>query len=103
MASASRRIDGRDCDRREEILEAATRLFAELGYDQTDTQRLADDLGVGKGTLYRYFPSKRELFLAAADRVMNQLLDRLRAATEGVADPLDGITRAVRTYLDFFD
>ena len=33
------------------------------------TQALADRLGVGKGTIYRHFPSKRALFLAAADRV----------------------------------
>src|SRR5438132_597738 len=54
----------------EEILEAAAELFAKHGYADTDTQLLADKLGIGKGTLYRYFPSKRELFLAAADRVM---------------------------------
>src|SRR5262249_57454593 len=51
--------------RREEILEAAARLFAEHGYSETDTQGLADLLQVGKGTLYRYFRTKRELFLAA--------------------------------------
>ena len=59
--------------RREEILDEATRLFARLGYADTDTQALVDNLGVGKGTLYRYFPSKRELFLAAVDRVMRRM------------------------------
>src|SRR2546430_155159 len=59
--------------RREEILEAAARLFAEHGYADADLQVLADTLGVGKGTLYRYFPSKQDLFLAAADRVMRKL------------------------------
>src|SRR5262245_37795229 len=56
--------------RREEILARAIELFARDGYADLDLQILADDVGVGKGTLYRYFGSKQELFLAAADRVM---------------------------------
>ncbi|MGA2259581.1 MAG: helix-turn-helix domain-containing protein, partial [Thermoguttaceae bacterium] len=51
--------------RQEEILEKAVLLFAAHGYADTDTQFLANQLQVGKGTLYRYFPSKEELFLAA--------------------------------------
>ena len=86
----------------EQILVAAAKLFAEHGYSETDTQVLADRLGVGKGTLYRYFPTKRELFLAAADRVMRQLRQTVDDSMAGVADPLDGIARAVRAYLDFF-
>ena len=50
--------------RREEILDVATDLFAEFGYSEAVTKDLADRLQVGKGTIYRYFPSKRELFLA---------------------------------------
>ena len=79
--------------RREEILDAAARLFAEHGYSETDTQVLADELGVGKGTLYRYFPSKRELFLAAADRVMRQLREHIDDSLDGVDDPLERIAR----------
>src|SRR5437867_4688042 len=66
--------------RQEEILEAAARLFAQHGYADTDTQLLADELGVGKGTLYRYFASKQDLFLAAVDRVMRELLQQSRPA-----------------------
>ena len=50
--------EGLQARRTEEILAAAARLFARLGYTDTDTQALADELQVGKGTLYRYFPSK---------------------------------------------
>ena len=85
-----------------EILDAAVKLFAEHGYSDTDTQVLADDLGVGKGTLYRYFPSKQELFLAAADRVMRRLREQVDARIDGIDDPLERIARAVRAYLAFF-
>lgn len=88
--------------RQEEILEAAARLFAKNGYADTDTQLLADELGVGKGTLYRYFPSKRELFLAAADRAMRKARAEVEASMSGIDDPLDGILAAIHAYLTFF-
>jgi AcrR family transcriptional regulator len=88
--------------RREEILDAAVQLFARHGYADTDTQVLADQLKVGKGTLYRYFPSKKELFLAAVDRVMHRLRRAVDDAVTGPEDPLGQIERAVRAYLDFF-
>src|SRR5262245_42064245 len=84
--------------RREEILEAAARLFAERGYSETDTQVLADELGVGKGTLYRYFPSKRELFLAAADRIMRRLRTRIDAIRAGFDDPIDRVRAGIREF-----
>ncbi len=88
--------------RQEEILAAATTLFAEHGYSDADTQALADRLGVGKGTIYRCFASKRELFLAAVDRAMRLLWADLEASIAGIADPLERVGSAVRAYLDFF-
>ena len=89
-------------DRREQILLAATRLFAEHGFANTDTQRLADELGIGKGTLYRYFPSKRELFLAATDRGMRMLVQSIDASIADIEDPPARIAQVVRSYLKFF-
>jgi AcrR family transcriptional regulator len=86
----------------EQILDAAAALFARHGYADTDTQLLAAKLGVGKGTLYRYFPSKRALFLAAADRVMRRLHECIETSITGVQDPLDQVAAAIRTYLAFF-
>jgi AcrR family transcriptional regulator len=88
--------------RTRQILDAAARLFAKHGYADADTQLLADKLGVGKGTIYRYFPSKKALFLAAADRVMRQLREEIDATIADVADPLDRIALAIRTFLAFF-
>jgi AcrR family transcriptional regulator len=88
--------------RQEQILDAAVQLFAEHGYSDTDTQLLAEKLQVGKGTLYRYFRSKRDLFLAAADRVMRQMRHCVDASIEGIEEPLDRIAIAVRAFLTFF-
>ncbi len=88
--------------RQEEILEKAADLFAERGYSDTDTQFLADELRVGKGTLYRYFPHKEDLFLAAVDRVIRKLHERVDRAIAEAQDPMDRIGQAVRAYLAFF-
>jgi AcrR family transcriptional regulator len=87
--------------RQEEILEAAARLFAEHGFADTDTQRLADELGVGKGTLYRYFPSKEALFLAAVDRAMHRFREYIDSRIANIADPLEQIAEGIRAYLTF--
>jgi len=88
--------------RKEEILRTATELFAEHGFSDAMTQELAERLGVGKGTIYRYFPSKRELFLAAADRVMRTLGAQVSASTAGVEDGLERIARGIEAFLTFF-
>lgn len=89
--------------RTDEILDVAATLFAERGYAGADTQELADRVSVGKGTLYRYFPSKRDLFLAAADRAMRRLREYLDAAIATRDDPLEQIAAAIEAFLGFFD
>jgi AcrR family transcriptional regulator len=89
--------------RRDEILGAAAKLFAERGYAATDLQIVADALGVGKGTLYRYFPSKERLFLAAVDRGMRKMRECVDAARATVGNPLEQIVEGMSAYLGFFD
>jgi len=98
----SRCSDEANLARREEILETATGLFAEHGFSDAVTQALAERLGVGKGTIYRHFPSKRALFLAAADRVMRKLQEQVNASIGGIDDGLERIERAIATFLQFF-
>jgi AcrR family transcriptional regulator len=88
--------------RREEILQTATELFANQGFSDAVTQVLADRLQIGKGTIYRHFPSKRELFLAAADRVMVKMNERIASSIAGIEDGLESITVAISAYLAFF-
>ena len=59
--------------RRTQILEAATAIFADQGFARADVQAIADRVEVGKGTVYRYFPTKETLFLAAVDYGMRCL------------------------------
>jgi AcrR family transcriptional regulator len=52
--------------KRQQILETALKVFGKEGYADTDVQVVADLAKVGKGTIYRHFGNKRELFLATA-------------------------------------
>ncbi|WP_375462013.1 TetR/AcrR family transcriptional regulator [uncultured Enterovirga sp.] len=64
------------------LLEAAARVFSLRSYDDASMDDIAHEAGVGKPTLYRYFPSKDALFAA----VFVEALDRLEARLEAVLD-----------------
>ena len=97
------RDDAAILKRREEILDAAVSIFARDGFRKADPQAVADRLGVGKGTVYRYFPSKESLFLGAVDRGMRQMKAAVDAAVADEGDPLQRIQRGTCAYLEFFD
>lgn len=86
--------------RREEILVASALLFAEAGFRQTDLKRVADHLGLAKGTLYNYFSSKEELFFAAVDHGLEQLSGCL--ADVHSVHPQEQLRLKIEAYLGFF-
>lgn len=62
MQKESRKV--REFRRREqEILDTALRLFLELGEDSVTVEMIADEVGIGKGTIYKHFKSKAEIYL----------------------------------------
>ena len=63
MATAAPRQRRKDA-RPQELLQAALALFVEKGFAATRSEEVATRAGVAKGTLYRYYPSKNELFKA---------------------------------------
>jgi len=95
--------DGLPARRRKQILGCAIEVFAEQGYRNTDVQTIADQLGISKGTIYNYFDSKRDLFLASVDEGMNQLSDQIHSAADAESDPLKQIEVGITMYLAFFD
>jgi AcrR family transcriptional regulator len=93
----------RRLERRQRIIEAAARLFADLGYTGCEMERVAAELGIAKGTLYLYFPAKQELFFACVDLGMRQMQEAVRLAAADANEPLEVIAKAIRAYLAFFD
>jgi AcrR family transcriptional regulator len=80
---------------RQKLLEAAERVFADLGYHEASIVKITEAAGVGQGTFYLYFASKKAVF----DEVVLDLNSRLRhAMTEAAAT---GKTRAEQELLGF--
>ena len=80
---------------RQKLLESAERIFAELGYHDASIVKITEAAGVGQGTFYLYFSSKKQVF----DEVVLDLNSRVRhAMTEAAAK---GTTRSERELLGF--
>ena len=88
--------------RQKQILDVATEVFSENGYSRTDIDEIANLAGLGKGTVYRYFKSKKNLFLSVVDRGIGNLKDLVLEAMAKEKEPLDKVKKAIETYLQFF-
>jgi AcrR family transcriptional regulator len=87
----------------EKILTAAGRLFASHRFHEVRMEDVACAAGVGKGTLYRYFTDKEELYLALLSRAAAGLrrgIDDGQAAADGPRARLEALIAAI---LDYFD
>lgn len=81
---------------RHEILEAAERVFAAKGYEIATVEEIAREAEFATGTLYNFFDSKEALFLAVADRILDDLVARFDAEIEPLMhQPREAIARFV--------
>jgi TetR/AcrR family fatty acid metabolism transcriptional regulator len=87
----------------EKMLEAAAALFGTQRFHEVRMEDIATAAGVGKGTIYRYFSDKEDLYLALLERAAKQMHERL-ARSVGNAKSSTGKLRAmVSAILIFFD
>jgi AcrR family transcriptional regulator len=82
--------------RRQNILDAAAQLFGRAAYDAVQMDEVARAAGIGKPTLYRYFPSKDELFLEVFDEALRRLEERLEASRAATATPPEMLRAMIR-------
>lgn len=87
--------------KRQKYLEAATRLFLEQGYEHTGLDRLIEECGGSKLTLYNYFGDKRGLLEAVVVAMTGQLQDVLTFAPEDGEPIRDQLLRFARCYLRY--
>lgn len=74
-------------EKQQAILEIALKIFAKEGFRNTDVQVIADLAGVGKGTVYRYFGNKEQLFLATAKHCLDDAGAFMQREIVGKNDP----------------
>ncbi|MFB9734620.1 TetR/AcrR family transcriptional regulator [Streptomyces sp. NPDC057386] len=71
-------------ERRESVIRAATTEFARGGYHGTSTEAIAKRVGVSQPYLFRLFPGKKALFLAVAQRCVDDTIRTFEEAAEGL-------------------
>jgi len=85
---------------RAKLIRATAKVVADVGYPQATTKAIAAEAGVAEGTIYRHFPDKHQLYLAAVLEANAELVDVIaqlpgRAGTGTVADVLGHALRTL--------
>jgi TetR/AcrR family fatty acid metabolism transcriptional regulator len=87
-------------DKREAILRAATRVFAENGYFNSKVADVARVAGVADGTVYLYFKSKEEILHSIFERETSEAIAEGREELSKIADPREKLRRIARRHLE---
>ncbi|NRD78974.1 TetR/AcrR family transcriptional regulator [Bacillus sp. BRMEA1] len=66
---------------KEEVLKSASKLFKERGFLSTTIQDIAEDCGIAKGSVYKYFPSKEDIFSEVFNQCLNAYFDQVDELT----------------------
>ncbi len=87
--------------RRNTIVDAAERVIFSHGFEQATMEEIAEEAELSKGTLYLYFKTKNELYMAIAERGSNLLNSKFGKVLGGKHSGLELIRLMGETYLDF--
>lgn len=88
---------------REAILDATDQFLARFGYKKMTIDDLAQEVGIGKGSIYLHFKSKEEIALSHIDRIIERLMEKLNAIAESDEKPEESLRQmlAVRVLFRF--
>lgn len=104
MAEANQRGGRTQAERsattRKAIVAAATRLFADRGYEATGIDEVARAAGVSKGALYHHYSDKADVLAAVYEDVETRLVERLVAVASRESDALEAVRAGAHAFLD---
>src|SRR3990170_2856783 len=86
---------------RDEILDATDRLLARFGYKKMTIDDLAQEVGIGKGTVYLHFSSKEEIALSHVDLIIERMKVRLKEISSAVISPDERLREMLLTRVLF--
>lgn len=75
--------------RKNEILDAASALFAERGFDNTSTNDILEAVGIARGTLYHHFKSKEAIMDALIERQTGKIMEEARRIASNSSIPVE--------------
>jgi AcrR family transcriptional regulator len=93
--------------RREQIIAAAARIFAEKGFHEAGIADIAAELGIGHGTFYRYFKNKQDIANHVLDRVSQRIAEAMTnenpEASTNLQEYRAQVERIIHRLFDLFD
>lgn len=81
------------------ILQSASRLFMEKGFDSVSMNQVAERCGVTKATIYYYYPTKTDLFVASIADTLTQVNGRIQAMINGPGSFQNRLIQITESYL----
>lgn len=101
--AAARPVPEATSGKRQRILDAAVRIFAEQGFWNAKVSQIADAAGVADGTIYLYFKSKDDLLISLFEDRMEAVLSTLKSALESATTATERLKAVVRLHLELVE
>ena len=101
-ANRSPDVRGSYDERLNHVLEEATALIAQVGYEKASMRAVAQAAGVSLAGLYHYFDSKEKMLFLIQFRTFSSLVSTLRERLHGVSDPIEQLCVMVRSHVGYF-
>lgn len=89
-------------DAEEKILDAAMELFGEYGYQEVDMKMIAEKVGIAVGTLYNYYPNKKQLFISVFEKSWQNTASKLNEVINKDFSPKQKLSMFLETLYDEF-
>ena len=86
--------------RREQILSCSINVLAKSNYQKSRVTDIADLVGVTEAAIYKYFPTKKHLFIAVLGYMSDRLMNSLALVIEAEADPIEALRKAATAFTD---
>jgi AcrR family transcriptional regulator len=85
----------------EDMLAAASRVFAQKGFHGASMEEIARSAEYATGALYRYFPGKEALYVELVERRIARVLEFLKERVKNIKDPAEGYRLTISGQLEF--
>jgi AcrR family transcriptional regulator len=85
---------------RGQLIEVATGLFADHGYEGTSIEAVLTAAGVSRGALYHHFAGKEALFRAVLETLSERITEQLTEVISGCTDPVEAVRTSALGWID---
>ncbi|MGB2692547.1 MAG: TetR/AcrR family transcriptional regulator [Thermodesulfobacteriota bacterium] len=109
MASSKARIESNIKNeelinlRRQELVNAAVKLFVKKGFHKTTVREIAKEFGMSMGALYDYIRTKEDILFLVCDHIFKSVSDKLEASLESEKNTKKKLENAIRDYFIIID